>query len=294
MEHVVRLASSNASFYATVFGFAFWVILWFVWARFFHEGVAFKRACQIVLACVLLMFFFACYASVAADGLDGVVCAARRFSIHLSCYSHDESPWLFWALVMWLMTTFVLFMLIALAILLKLLVPGDKRAIAGGENQRGSIDTAERRPATRAQGWTALQALQFAWGVIVISNLAWIAHSLHQLSVARKQVTEALASVTREKAAVEDYLNGHGALPEGNEAAGLLPPGDLRGQYFSEIEVSRGSLVMKFGEMSADEHLAGRVLMLIGLRRGTRMSWRCATLDIDDKYLPDRCQSGLK
>ncbi len=292
MEHLVRLASSNAFFHATVFGFTFWVILWFVWARFFHESVAFHKVCQFVLAFVLLMFFFALYASVVADGLDGVVCASGRFTIHVTCHSHDESPGLFWALVVWLLSIFVLFMLMALAFLLKMLVPGDKGLVARGGNRRRSIGTGERRSAGRARGWTAFQALQFACGVIVISNLAWIAKSLHQVSVARRQVDEALASASGATAAVEAYLRDHGALPEDSRALGLLSPVSLHSQYVSEVRIHQGSIWLTFDETATDKHLGGRSLILIALRRGSHVAWHCASRDIVERYLAGICPVG--
>lgn len=293
MEDLVRLADTNGFLYATAIVFTFWVILWLVWARFFQENVIFHKVCQFVLAGVLLMLFFAFYASAVAGGLDGRVCAAGRFSARVICYTHDESSLLFWALVTWLMTFFVLLMLITLAFLVQLVAPRGQRAITTDGGQRRFVSAGEWRPGGAAKGWTAWQALLLVWGVIVISNLAWIGNSLRQVSVARKQVTEALASVAHEKSVVEDYLRGHGGLPENNEAAGLLSPVELHSQYFSEIGISKGSVLMKFDETSVDEHLAGRVLTLIALRRGTTVSWLCATPEIDDKFLPDSCRSGL-
>ncbi|WP_426699872.1 pilin [Rhodanobacter sp. Col0626] len=293
MEHLVRLAHSNSVLYAAVFVFTFGVILWFVWARFFPDRDAIKKTSQVVVTFALQMFFVCCYASVVAHGWDGVVCAAGRFSLHVVCYSHDEGPLWFWGLVVVLMSMYVVLILVALVFLVHLVAPGDQRPVAEMRNQHRSIGTGERRPGTRVIGRAADEAFVIAFGVIVISSLAWIATLFHQVNGAQKQIAEALASATRERAAVEAYLQDNGVLPEDDKAVGLLLPADLRSQYVNEVRVAKGSILLKFDEAAADKHLGGRLMMLIAVQRGRHVSWHCASPDIDDKYFPDSCPAGL-
>ncbi len=111
MEHWVRLAYSNTFFYAAVFVFAFGVILWIAWSRFFSESDVFKKISQSVMGFAVLMLFAGGYASVVAKGLDGVVCAAARHSFHVTCHTRDESPLWFWGHVVVLTSFTVIFML---------------------------------------------------------------------------------------------------------------------------------------------------------------------------------------
>lgn len=139
----------------------------------------------------------------------------------------------------------------------------------------------------------ASERLLIVAAVIVTLNVSWIAGSHRLTHAVPKRVTEVLRSVVREKPAVEGGLDGHGVLPEGHAAAGLSSPAELHSQHFSEIGISRGNILMKFDEASADAHLAGRYVMLIAARRGSAMSWHCASPDIDDKYPPASCRSAL-
>jgi len=290
MEHLVRLAHSSSLFYAAVFVFTGGLILWLAWARFFHERDGIKRTSYFVMAIAIQMLLVGGYASIVAKGLDGVVCASGRYSTHLVCYRHDENPLLFWFFVALYVSLFVLFMLVALAVMVGLVVaPGDEVAAVGTRQRRRPTDAGGRKPAVdRMKRGTGRLFLGSAW-LIAASTLAWIAATLHQTRDVQKQVAWALASVGPEKAAVEAYLQGHGTLPEDNQAAKLSSPADLRRQYVSAVEIAKGSLLLKFDATTADRHLGGRFVMLIAVRHEGQVSWHCASPDIDDRYLPDDC-----
>lgn len=294
MEHLLRLVDSNTTLYAAVALFTIGMILWFAWARFFHEREGLKKVPHFVMALSLLVLFVGCYASVATGGLDGVACAAGRYSSHVTCYSHDESPWIFWTIVGWQTFFFAFFMLAALVFLVRLAIPGLPGTTAPARHLLRANDTDARLLVVRnRKRGGALRVFQFVIGGIVMATLAWIAVSLDQVNDVRSQVAEAFASVAFERDTVEAYLQDHGRLPEDNKAAALLPPADLHRHGVSEVEVVKGSLLLKFDAATADEHLAGRQVLLIAVRHDRQVRWHCVTLDVDDKYLPVHCSADM-
>lgn len=291
MEHLLRLAHSNSTFYAAALLFTLGVILWLAWARFFHEREGLKAVPHFVMALSALVLFAGSYASVATNGLDGMVCATSRHSLHVTCYSHDEHPWMFWAVLVWQTCFRVGCALAALVFLARLVAPGATRR-ARHLPPANAVDV--KPPAAQgAKPGGMVRAFGLAIGVIVISTLAWIATTLDQVNDVRTQVAEAFASVAFERGTVETYLQEHGALPEDNQAAKLLPSAELRRRDVSEVEVVKGSLLLTFDATTADEHLAGRHVLLIAVRDERQVHWHCATMDVDDKYLPVRCSAGL-
>jgi hypothetical protein len=59
------------------------------------------------------------------------------------------------------------------------------------------------------------------------------------------------------------------------------------------VQVVKGSLLLKFDAATANAHLAGRQVLLIAVRDDGQVHWHCATLDVDDRYLPVHCLAGL-
>ena len=294
MEHLLRLVDSKATLYAAALLFTFGVILWFAWARFFHEREDLKKVPHFVMGVSVLVLFVACYASVTTGGLDGVICAAGRYSSHLTCYSHDESPWIFWAIVGWQTYFFALLMLLALVFLVRFAMPVGPGATAPARHLRQVSDTGAKPPVVwNVKRGRTFRVLQFVVGGIVMATLTWISMSLDQVNDVRRQVAEAFASVAFERNIIEDYLQDHGRLPEDNEAAALLPPADLHRHNVSEVEVVKGSLLLKFDAASADRHLAGRQILLIAVRHERQVRWHCEALDVDDRYLPVHCSADL-
>lgn len=296
MEHLLRLVDSNATLYVAALLFTIGVILWLAWARFFDEREGLKKISHFVMALSLLVLFVGIYASVATRGLDGVACAAGRHSLHRICYSHDESPWIFWAIVGWQTYFFVLIMLLALVFLARLAMAGGSGATAPGNQlcRVNDTDADATLPVVRnAKRGGAFRVLQFVVGGVVMATLAWIAMSLDEVSDVRRQVAEAFASVAFERGTVETYLQDHGRLPEDNKAAALPPPAELHRRNLSEVEVIKGSLLLKFDAATADVHLAGHQVLLIAVRDGRQVHWHCATFDVDDRYLPVHCSASL-
>ncbi|MBN8921807.1 MAG: hypothetical protein BGP10_14905 [Rhodanobacter sp. 68-29] len=287
MEHWVRLAYSNTFFYAAVFVFAFGVILWIAWSRFFSESDVFKKISQSVMGFAVLMLFAGGYASVVAKGLDGVVCAAARHSFHVTCHTRDESPLWFWGHVVVLTSFTVIFMLGVLVFLVGMWGTDERRATDGAGNVGLSGRVGKKQPV--AGKTSRLLAFGIWAGAIVVSTLAWIAASLHHADGVRGQVIDALMAATPEKTAVETYLQDHGALPQDNMAMGLSPSVDMRDRHVSEVKIFKGSIMLKFDE-SVGAPLRGRLVMLIAVRRSSAVSWHCASPDIDDRFLPVACR----
>ena len=55
MEHLLRLADSNATLYAAALLFTVGVVLWLAWARFFYEREDLERVPHFVMALSVLM-----------------------------------------------------------------------------------------------------------------------------------------------------------------------------------------------------------------------------------------------
>jgi type IV pilus assembly protein PilA len=288
MEHWTYLANSNAAVYAAVFVFTLGLIIWLVWARFFPESSALRKVSHFVMTLAGLIFFAGGYVHVVARGLDGVACAAGRYSGHAVCFARDESPVGFWGLVSVLTVFDVALMLAAVACMTLVFPRAERRVIESKRVRRPAIRGDDQKSTPGGAG--RLPVFQVLGGAGVVLPLAWMVASFHQADGARRQVDEALASVAADKAAVENYLRDHGALPEDNRALGLPSPADLRGPHTSRIEISDGHIMLKFDDASADEHLRDRWVMLIAVRRGSGVAWHCASPDIDDKYLPRSCR----
>lgn len=290
MEHLLRLVDSKATLYAAAFLFTLGVILWLAWARFFHERERWKAVPHFVMGLSVWVVLVGCYAFIARRGLDGLACVAGRYSSHRTCFSHDENPWAFWVVAGGEAYFLAILMLVTLVFLVRLAMPGGPGTAAPSRYLPRVSGADAGRPVVRdAKRGGAFGVLQFMAGGIVIATLAWVAMSLDEVSDVRRQVAGAFASVAPERGVVETYLQDHGRLPEDNTAAALPPPADLRRQNLSEVQVVKGSLLLKFDAATADVHLAGRQVLLIAVRDGRRVQWHCTVLDVDDRYLPGHC-----
>jgi hypothetical protein len=294
VEHLLRLVDSKATLYVAVSLFTLGVILWLAWARFFHERERWKAVPHFVMGLSVWVVLVGCYAFIARRGLDGVACVAGRYSSHRTCFSHDGNPWAFWVVAGGEAYFLAILMLVMLVFLVRLVVPGRPGTAASPRHLRRASDAGEERPVVRdAKRGGAFGVLQFVAGGIVIATLAWVALSLDEVSEVRRQVAGAFALVAPERGVVETYLREHGRLPEDNTAAALPAPAGLRRQSLSEVQVVKGSLLLKFDAATANAHLAGRQVLLIAVRDDGQVHWHCATLDVDDRYLPVHCLAGL-
>lgn len=288
MEHWTHLVNTGGTVYTAIFVFTLGVIIWLVWARFFPESGVLKKVSHFVMTLAALIYFAGGYAHVVARGLDGVACAAGRYSSRVVCFARDENAVGFWGLVSVLTVLQVALLFASLVCMVLVVSPAQGGVIAGKKGRRSTIEGGDEAPVPRGSG--RLTAFKALGGVAVILPLAWIAHSFQQADGARKQVAEALASVDPTKTAVEEYLQDNGALPEDNGALGLPSPADLHGPHISEIQIFEGHIILTFDDSSVDEHLRGRVVTLVAVRSGKDVTWHCASPDIGDKYLPRSCR----
>lgn len=289
MEHWTHLENTGGTVYAAIFIFTTGVIIWLAWARFFPESSALKKVSHFAMAFAAFIYFAGGYAQVVAKGLDGVTCAAGRHSSRAVCFTRDESPVEFWVLVSALTATYAALVLASVACMVLVVSPAQGGGVIVAKKGRCStIEGGDEAPGPRRSG--RLTVFKVLGGVAVILPLAWVANSFRQADGARKQVAEALASVDQTKAAVEEYLQDNGALPEDNGALGLPPPADFHGAHVSEIEIFEGHIILTFDDSSVDEHLRSRVVTLVAVRRGKGVTWHCASPDIGDKYLPRSCR----
>jgi hypothetical protein len=288
MEHWVRLASSNAALYVAVFVFTFGLTIWLAWARFFLHSDLLKRVSYFVMALAGLIYFGAGYTHVIAKGLDGVVCMAGRYSLHATCFNRDESPVRFWAVTTALLFFSGVLLLAAVMCVTLVFSPVEGRStaydLAGSQAIRPGSDKTALGKLSR------LCAFKVLTGMSVVLPLAWLAAAFHQVDGVRSQVAEALTSAAGRKAAVEEYFQKKGILPADNEALGLPMATDLRDRHISATEIIQGNIFLTFDDRSVDEHLRGRVVMLVAGRLDHAVVWHCANFNVDDRYLPRDCR----
>jgi hypothetical protein len=288
MEHWIRLMDSDTALSVAIFVFTFGVIIWLAWARFCPDRHALQRTSHFLMALAALVLFGAKYAHVVANGLDGVVCAAGRFSTHATCFTRDDSPVGFWTVAAALLFLSGALLLASVACVIPTLSPAKRRVTAdGGTGYPRTRPGVERAASVKAGRWSAIKLLSAA---TVVLPLAWMAAVFHQAEGVRGQVAEVLASATGRQVAVEEYLRNHGVLPEDSEALGLPLSAELRGRHVRETGIFRGSIILTLDGTLVDEHLRGRVVVLVAVSHHRAIAWHCASPDIDDRYLPRECR----
>lgn len=131
----------------------------------------------------------------------------------------------------------------------------------------------------RARGFTLIELLVV---ISIIGILAAIAIPMFNVYQTKAKVSESLLASISSRKGVEDYYAYHGALPHNNEAAGLVAADNIKGNYFSSLEVVDGTVIIRFDDRGGYS-LAGRRLSLfpiINPNYPLRISgWYCDTTD---------------
>ena len=135
-------------------------------------------------------------------------------------------------------------------------------------------------------------------GVIgVTAILAAIAVPQYQEYTLRSQVAGALSAADPVKTAVAEHRLTTGKFPTSNKAAGLDDEDSLGNDYAGSVSVGQGGeiTVTLDGEAphKADPKLDTGQLILTPKVEGREISWSCAGVAIDEKYLPASCRDEL-
>jgi len=144
--------------------------------------------------------------------------------------------------------------------------------------------------------------------VAIIGILAAIAIPAYQDYTIRAQVTEGLTMAGPAKTSIAEYFASNGTTPANNATAGLGVDTTIQGKYVSQLDVTTGSIVVKYGN-NANVNLAGTVLTLVPYTDvNNDISWICgkqATIPagltlaagttavattVVTKYLPSSCR----
>lgn len=128
--------------------------------------------------------------------------------------------------------------------------------------------------------------------VAILAILMALAVPAYQDYTIRSQVTEGMSMAEGAKSAVWDYWSSQGSFPADNDEAGLAAPGDISGEYVSELRIDDGEIQVTFGAANANSAISGQTLILtpVGSASDASMNWRCDAGSISGKHLPSRCR----
>ncbi len=287
---LVALASDLEGFMALGM-FCAGILLWCFWALKMPKR---RRVRTFALFLALLggeLLLIGTLAATVLQAMHGTACVMYWRLLTTICNSHETSPAWFWMSVLVLSVGGVVFMLMLLVLLVRLVTRGNIEPAAQPQASR------YERPVGKAGGsgdpW---RILLMSTIVIVIALLAWISGGLHHRDDARnhrgdarRQVAQALASTVPAQHAVANYLRRHRALPADNAAAGMQTPSDMHGTHVHAVRIRKGVILVTFDATRVAGPIRGRTLMLVPVRHRLAVTWRCTSLDIDDRYLPRSC-----
>ena len=140
------------------------------------------------------------------------------------------------------------------------------------------------------QGFTLIELMIV---VAIIGILAAIAIPAYQDYTIRAQVSEGLNLSGGAKAAVTEYFQDRGSMPDDNDIAGLADPDEIVGKYVATVEVTDGLIVVEYG---GDAHniIDGMTIELspITVNAGA-VAWACSSAgnEIENKHLPAACRT---
>jgi type IV pilus assembly protein PilA len=142
----------------------------------------------------------------------------------------------------------------------------------------------------KQQGFTLIELMIV---VAIIGILAAIAIPAYQDYTIRAQVSEGLNLSGGAKAAVTEYYQDRGSMPDTNLVAGLAAAGEIKGKYVTTVTVVNGLITVVYG---GDAHtiISGNAIQMspITINAGS-VGWVCSTGagPIENKHLPAACRT---
>ena len=142
----------------------------------------------------------------------------------------------------------------------------------------------------KQQGFTLIELMIV---VAIIGILAAIAIPAYQDYTIRAQVSEGLNLSGGAKAAVTEYFQDRGVMPDGNTEAGLAAAGAIVGKYVGSVGVGSvdGVITVTYGG-SAHAVINGQTITLTAITvNAGSVGWLCASGGtIAAKHLPAACR----
>jgi len=160
----------------------------------------------------------------------------------------------------------------------------DKVVSVTSSPEQQSIEVA-RRGGTSAVGLVIIPLIL----VFFVGIIAAISIPAYNDYTVRAQVSEGLNLSGGAKAAVTEYYQDTGELPDNNMVAGLAPADDISGMYVSNVVVDSGAIVVTYGGQSHNV-IAGKSLVLSPETNAGNVTWVCYSDSIPGKHLPAACR----
>ena len=142
----------------------------------------------------------------------------------------------------------------------------------------------------KQQGFTLIELMIV---VAIIGILAAIAIPAYQDYTIRAQVSEGLNLSGGAKAAVTEYFQDRGSLPDTNDTAGLAGATEIQGKYVEQVNVADGIITVTYGN-SAHNIIRTKTIQLspVTVNEGA-VGWSCSSAggSVANKHLPAACRT---
>jgi type IV pilus assembly protein PilA len=142
----------------------------------------------------------------------------------------------------------------------------------------------------KQQGFTLIELMIV---VAIIGILAAIAIPAYQDYTIRAQVSEGLNLSGGAKAAVTEFFQDRGSMPDDNSMAGLADEDEIQGKYVDEVLVTAGLITIKYGNDAHNVIDQSSIQMSPVTVNAGSVGWICSTVgtEIANKHLPAACRT---
>ncbi len=142
----------------------------------------------------------------------------------------------------------------------------------------------------KQQGFTLIELMIV---VAIIGILAAIAIPAYQDYTIRAQVSEGLNLAGGAKAAVTEYYQDRGVLPDSNSQAGLADSDQIVGKYVDDVLVTAaGAINVGYGNSAHATLAPGTLVLTPSTAAGVgSVQWICTGTGILNKHLPAACRT---
>ena len=142
----------------------------------------------------------------------------------------------------------------------------------------------------KQQGFTLIELMIV---VAIIGILAAIAIPAYQDYTIRAQVSEGINLSAGAKAAVTEYFQDVGTLPNTNALAGIAEPGQISGNYVDQVTVGTDGLItVRFGSGANPEIDTETITLRPNTSNPGSVTWTCEKgANMDNRHVPASCRT---